>query len=111
MTNTQILELTNSLVKAKEYAECQSDVEDEGTCNFDHPQILFDVNTCDAVGIHRAFEAADIECYIQRSGKFIVAEVLGCMHGQANKRTTMAEAFRDSLKNDGYEAYVYYQID
>ena len=35
----------------------------------------------------------------------------GFQHGQAERRSRMAEAFRDSMKADGYECMMYYQMD
>ena len=49
------------------------------------------------------------------SGRYEVEKnyyhVLGAVEGQGFRRTEMAKAFRDSLKEQGYVSYVHYQMD
>ena len=108
-TEKQIQELSAALIRAKECANKLSEADDEGTCNFDAPQIC--LKGWRAEEAQRAFERAELRCDIQKSGNAIIVDVYGCLIGQASRRTQMAKAVRDSLKADGYEAYVYYKID
>lgn len=108
-TERQIIELSHALIKAREKASRYENLLDEGTCNFDAPQIFLQNWTSE--DIDRAFDKACLRYDIQQRGKNTVVEIYGCLSGQASRRTQMAEAVRDSLKADGYEAYVYYQID
>lgn len=108
-TRKQIEDLTNSLRRAYAHAMLLADHEDGGTCNFDTPQIML-TGWTDA-DIKASFDAAGLTYYIQRSKKIAVVDIVGCTLGQGNRRNAMAEATRDSLRIDGYDAYVYYQID
>lgn len=84
--------------------------EDGGTCNFDSPSIALphwreaDVEACAA--------AAGLSCFSWKSygGKRWVFSVPGPC-GQGNCRSTMAEAMTEALKDAGYDAYTYYQMD
>ena len=107
-TKTQINNLSQALKKAYSCAQKVS-IEDGGTCNFDTPQLI--LTGWRESEIKEAFDAAGLRCYIQKSGKSYVVDVIGCTNGQGDLRTEMAEAARESLKADGYEAYVYYQMD
>jgi hypothetical protein len=108
-TKEMIISLSEALIRAKNMASRYADKEDSGTCNFDTPQI-------NLVGWKRgdievAFRKAGLICSIQKTGEGFIADIIGCSSGQGSRRTQMAEAVRDSLKSDGYEAFVYYQMD
>lgn len=107
-TVKQIKELSEALRRAKESANKYSDSKDDGTCNFDTPQIF--LKDWSVEDVHQAFDSADLRCYVKQ-GKSLVVDIYGCTSGQGSRRTLMAEAVRDSLKADGYEAFVYYQMD
>ena len=108
-TDRQIKELSVALLKALDFAKTFDETEDGGTCNFDTPQIILSGWTRDCV--ERAFRDTGLRFDVEKSGRLIIVSVFGCSNGQGNRRTTMAEAFRDSLRSDGFDAYVYYQID
>lgn len=80
--------LTEALIKAKEAARAAGvGVYDGGTCNFDNPAMVFDRK--ERAEAEKAIEAA----------------------GQGDQRTTMAEAFKDSMQAQGYKCGMYYQMD
>lgn len=108
-TDKQINELGIALSRAKEVANQYANVEDTGTCNFDTPQIF--LAGWRPVEVQRAFASADLWYEAKTSGNTLIVDIYGCLRGQASRRTQMAEAMRDSLRNDGYESYVYYQMD
>ena len=109
-TTNMITSLSEALIRAKAYASMlYGDKEDGGTCNFDTPQLILSGWT--EADVESAFSKAGLTCYIKKSGKVLVVDVLGCTSGQGSRRTRMAEAARDSLAEDGYDAYVYYQMD
>jgi len=111
ITREDIEKLATSLSKAVSYAQKYIDFPDDGTCNFDTPQIHLTGWSRDE--IIKAFELAGVRCWteeVRKSGAFVV-DIIGCLSGQANQRTKMAEAIRDSLRHDGYYACVYYQMD
>lgn len=107
-TKTQINDLTQALKKAYSRAQ-EVSIEDGGTCNFDTPQLI--LTDWKEAEIREAFDAAGLRCYIQKSGKIRIVDVMDCTKGQGDLRTEMAEVVRDSLKTSGYEAHVWYQID
>lgn len=108
-TESMIKNLSDALVRAKEKALSFIDMDDGGTCNLDTPQIFLSNWRVDEV--KQAVEKADLMCYIQKSGKGLIVDLIGCTSGQGFRRTQMAEAVRDSLKYDGYESFVYYNMD
>lgn len=116
-TKKQIEELSQAIRKASIAALGFLEVPDDGTSNFDTLQIILSsVRTEASAGwtsseIELAFSETGCRCYIQRSGKSLIVDVIGCTSGQGNRRTAMAEAARDSLRESGFDAYVYYQMD
>lgn len=109
-TTNMITSLSEALLRAKAYASMlYGGEEDGGTSNFDTPQLIL-VGWTEA-DVESAFLKAELPCYIKRSGNVLVVDVLGCTSGQGSRRTRMAEAVRYSLAEDGYDAYVYYQMD
>ena len=103
--------LTSALKRAtfRSMRHCKS--EDGGTCNFDAPAVDWK-----AAGFRKkadfiaAVEAANLRCFEWSSlkGLFVIS---GIGWGQGNRRTRMAEAAYQSLKADGYNATMYYQMD
>ena len=108
-TKKQIKELTESLLRAKEHANKYADDEDDGTCNFDTPQLFLEGWNPEEA--KQAFEKADLGYDFQSVKKNLLVHIYSCLSGQGSRRTKMAEAMRDSLISDGYKAYVYYQMD
>lgn len=99
------------------------DGDDGGTCNFDSPAVDFRACGLTEQAAIRVIEQAGLRCYdwkpfrgyrdadgrLVRAPKFLV--ICGFQHGQANLRTTMAEAFCHSMNADGCECRMYYQMD
>lgn len=97
-TKEQIAKLHTSLLNAKEQASIFKDANDEGTCNFDTPQLFL-----------KGWRSSDIEQAFKNTGLSFfrtgyVIDVLGIASGQASRRTKMAEVACKSLKADGYES-------
>ena len=105
-TKEQIEALRVALLRARHEAEKLADVEDGGTCNFDTPY-LFLINWKNTE-IEEAFKLTGLRPYIRSTGQVLVFDACA---GQGFRRTAMAEAFRDSLKASGYNAYVEYRMD
>lgn len=108
-TRKEILELAEALNRAKNQAATCSDINDDGTCNLDMPQIY--LSGWRPEEVQQAFDKTNARCHIQKHGKSLVIDIYGYTTGQASRRTRMAELVCESLRNDGYEAFVYYQID
>lgn len=83
---------------------------DGGTCNFDTPE--FRMKGARATVLEKI--AASVGLYVTRrmggygSGYFLLG---GCSHGQAARRTTMAEAATKALDENGLDASVFYMMD
>lgn len=105
MNNERILALRCALLIAIYEAEKFKNTDDGGTSNFDTPFVI--LKGWSNKNIKKAFELTGL---IPDTNKEITY-ILGACEGQGFRRTAMAEAFRDSLKEDGYNAGVYYQID
>lgn len=102
----KIKHLKFSLVAAAGNAQRFKNVKDEGTCNFDTPIIFLKDFTKNE--IEEAFLYTPFSPYFNSDGS---VDLLEFCDGQGFRRTAMAEAVRDSLKSNGYEAYVRYNID
>ena len=102
----KITALRVALLQAIEEAGKVRHIDDGGTSNFDTPVIILEGWTRSE--IRQAFLLTELTPYIEKNG---VVEILKACLGQGFRRTAMAEAFRDSLKNSGYTSYVHYQID
>ena len=85
------------------------DPEDGGTCNFDAPAIA--LPRWNEAKVKAAAEAAGTGCYSWKlfGEKLFVFPIRA--GGQGNSRTRAAEAAERSLKADGYNATMYYQMD
>ena len=108
MTNkktNQIHALRIALLIARHASEQKKDIDDGGTCNLDMPVLV--LPDWKKEDIKKAFDFTGLTPDI--SGKNIY--ICGAVNGCGFRRTAMAEAFRDSLKESGYQAYVYYKID
>lgn len=105
-TKEQIEALRVALLIARNEAEKLADIEDGGTCNFDTPY-LFLVNWTEEEIID-AFKLTGLRPYIRSTGQVLVFDACA---GQGYRRTEMARAFRDSMRESGYNAYVEYRMD
>ncbi len=109
--------------KHKAYAAMGDEDDDGGTCNFDSPVLDFSACGLKKAAAEKIIADADLSCYDWRpfkshrgeDGKLIKAPtylvIVGFQRGQGFLRTRMAEAFCNSLNNDGIESGMYYQMD
>lgn len=87
--------------------------EDDGTCNFDMVMVrkektfTYDemIEIFQSCGINGACKASEYSRY------YTGLIALPCFHGQAERNTRWAEAFRDGLQEQGFETSMYYQCD
>ena len=106
MENNKRLALRVALLKAVYAADQKKDIEDEGTYNFDTPCLI--LPGWKKSEVSEAFLLTGLRPYFQKDN--VVSIFDGC-RGQGFRRTAMAEAMRDSLKEDGYKAFVDYRMD
>lgn len=107
MTAKEIDRLEMAICRAEQHASRFADTEDNGTCNFDTPMIKVKAT-------ERQLAAMDWK--VMKYGKrqpdgtsyFLIFIDL---RGQGNRRTRMAEAAVESLRESGYNASVCYQMD
>ncbi len=101
----EILALRIALILAKQEAEKLKDTDDGGTCNLDLPVLILpDWHKQD---IEDSFKGTGLWASIEGNYIYIRGAVDGC----GFKRTAMARAVRDSLRQSGYQANVRYLID
>ena len=105
MESKKILALRVALLIAVSEANKHKNVNDLGTCNMDTP-IIF-LPKWRKSDIEKAFNLTGLTPYIEGSS----IHVLRACEGQGFRRTAMAEAFRDSMKEQGYQAVVEYRMD
>lgn len=103
-----IQEFNEAIKKADEAAIKADPIDDGGTCNFDGPVIKLPegIKKKDLEGC--SFRIEPISSKGLWKGWYWVYIT---QYGQANRRTTMAEAAAKSLEESGIEASVYYQMD
>lgn len=102
-------QLKQALIKAKEAAMLFSEVDDGGTCNFDAPTLRLE--RWKKTEIEEAITGAGLRYFEHRLFGIKYYVICGGTYGQGNRRTAMAEAMSKILKNEGYEASMYYQMD
>lgn len=103
--------LTAVLKCASLYAQIICDVEDGGTCNFDSPVLDYMDEHMQKSKAIKAIHAAGLRCFDWTCFHHPMLVITGFECGQANRRTEMAEAFHDYMKNAGYSVSMYYQAD
>ena len=106
---TKYEQLTADLIAAKTIAAQFENEEDGGTCNFDTAALY--LPRWNREQTEKAFEAAGLRTDKWKMFGSTYWMIFGCYSGQGNRRTTMAEAVCKYLKNKGYDATVYYQMD
>lgn len=110
MNLTEGYKLAIALKKANKAAYDVVGYEDGGTCNFDCALIKLPKLTTEEekiIGDLSGVNIKDKSYGIWKQYRFVRT----VSHGQAAMRTRMAEATRDSLKEDGYDCAMYYQMD
>ena len=104
--------LTRALRRAAVHALEHVTDDDGGTCNFDSPVLIVEGSGMRTADVMYAVTQAGLRGWkgTERAWKGTVI-LNGFQHGQGNRRTNMAEAFRDSMVSDGYRCMMYYQMD
>lgn len=100
-------QLTQDLIDSAAEAQQFALANDGGTCNFDSPTVRLE--RWNKEQLINAVKNAGLNCFYCKFFKSWV--ITGGTSGQGNRRTTMAEAIKDSLKKRGYDASMYYQMD
>lgn len=110
--NLQSAPLSQALERAIQAARLLTDAEDGGTCNFDAPVLHYRPAGLTKKQAMAALQAAGLTCFewapFQQPKNLVIN---GFLSGQGNRRTRMAEAFRDSMTADGYTVTMYQQMD
>lgn len=102
--------IADSIKKAVKAAQAFATIDDGGSCNFDCAYIRVPrmresqaLDIKDLAGVHVSIHGYRLH------GRIL--KITGGLSGQGARNTKMAEAIRDSLKADGFDAAVYYQTD
>lgn len=104
--------LVEALEKAKKAALERATHSDGGTCNFDSPVLDYRGSSIRKKQAVESIKAAGLSCFDWKPfGGTNMLVINGAFYGQAARRTAMAEAFRDSLKQSGFATMMYYQMD
>lgn len=104
MTANEVKKLGEAMIIANNYAITFADTDDGGSCNFDHPIIKIKRLT--------AKQAEQLPLRVSKCyGGGGWWSVYCALHGQAMRRTAMAEAFARKMDELGYESAVYYMMD
>lgn len=106
-TKEQIEALRVALLIARNEAKKLADVEDGGTSNFDNP--IINLYGWKDTEVREAFLLTGLRPYKEKDSFYTILGV--CTNGQGFRRTEMARAFRDSMRESGYNAYVEYRMD
>ena len=101
--------LAEDLKEALAYGLEHAGTDDGGTCNFDSPTLY--LPRWNRKKVEAAAKTAGVGCFMWSSfsKSCYVFSVPGV--GQGYTRTNAAEAMKDFLKDRGYEAGMYYQMD
>lgn len=102
----KVLKLIESIRKANQASINAASNEDSGTCNMD--TVVIDLKDFAPNERKQLFASAYVDMtHYKGSAYFLFFTVLG----QANNRTRMIKAAFESMKNDGYDVTIYYQMD
>lgn len=94
--------ICNAEKAAREYAN----IDDGGTCNFDTPIIKIDKANKKRLA-EMDWRVVPVDGKIWKGWYFVFID----LHGQGARRTKMAEVAAESLKNEGFDAAVFYEMD
>ena len=103
-------QIAKAIRKAAEAAQVVATIDDGGTCNFDCAYIRVPgMREQQAKAIEEA-SGLHLHLYTYRwHGRIL--QLTGGLSGQGARRTKMAEAMCASLRADGVDASMYYQMD
>lgn len=108
-TKKELNELNQALLSAVNAAAMLDNTEDGGTCNLDMVTIKIKIpkklTQCISVKLEKMYARDWGRLW---RGYYVVDIPL---FGQGNRRTRMAEAACQALKDAGYDAMMYYQCD
>ncbi len=106
----KIEKLAAALAAAKNASQALRNSGDGGTCNFDTAVFFLRQNGLTEKVIKEASALSGVTVDVRRWMKLKCAFVeIG--EGQGSRRTTMAEAACEALKDSGVEATMYYHMD
>jgi hypothetical protein len=108
MTGKYLL-LIDALRRAAELARPLDDTEDGGTCNFDSLQL--DLPGYREAEVLEAAKQAGLRAFATKIFKQKVFVVNVPVARQGNARTRQAESMKKTMRELGYDASVYYQMD
>ena len=104
--------LKKALLEAIKSAKRVQTSDDGGTCNFDSPVLLYREMGYKKQKAIDVIESVGLSAWEPSSEFWKGCLVLnGMTSGQGLCRTHMAEAFSNSLKENGIESGMYYQMD
>ena len=107
MNNEELIALNNSLIKAAKAAkEFENFGNDGGSCNLDFPAIKIDIRKNEIAKLDYKL-GYKLNTKLWKGWRPIEIP----LEGMASRRTRMAEAAVKSMKEDGYDVRVYYQLD
>lgn len=110
MGKSKVVDLRTAVLCAQMESDRFREADDSGTSNWDTPVILLKQKDWTTDDIRFALEGTHIRYTTEPGRKDFVVWVF-CTSGQGYRRTKMTEAFCESLRNSGYEAFVYYKMD
>lgn len=100
-----INKLINDITNANNAASMYDEVEDGGSCNFDSPIINIKLTRKERESLKDFLMPVGLKGY--KDWYFVMIVIWG----QGNRRTAMAEAAAKYMKDAGYNASVYYEMD
>lgn len=103
MTKEEVRLLKIAIDKAKDESMKFANSEDGGSCNFDTPVLSLKATKTQLQGL----PLTKITYGLWKGDWFVDLP----LYGMGNRRTRMAEAIAHSLRESGFDASVYYQLD
>lgn len=109
ITKGELNELNQALINAVNTAAMLDDTEDGGTCNFDMVTLKIKIPKKFIQYIYVKLEKMYARDWGRLWRGYYLVDIP--LSGQGYRRTRMAEAACQALKDAGYDARVYYQCD
>lgn len=106
----KVRDFIHAIDKANRAALIERETPDSGTCNLD--SVVIRLPYWKEKDLEEVREATQVHISSKLSGIWSGYRFLGTRStGQAHRNTIMVEAAYNSLKEDGYDVLMYYQID